>query len=99
MAKIRFGNKSIELPRNRLVRIGIGGSLVVVGTLGGWLPILGFWMAPLGLLVLSADIPPIRRFNRRVTIAAVGWWKSRKSKAERKAARNGGRPTRPDEAG
>jgi hypothetical protein len=100
LAKIRFGDKSIELPRNRLVRIAIGGSLVVLGAFGGWLPILGFWMAPLGLLILSADIPPIRRFNRRVTVAVVSWWKGRKGKEERKAARNSGRsPTRPDGVG
>ena len=100
MAKIRFGDKSIELPRSRLVRIGIGGSLVVLGAFGGWLPVLGFWMAPLGLLILSADIPPIRRLNRRLTVAAVGWWTGRKSKEARKAARNGGPPAaRPDDAG
>jgi len=101
LARIRFGDKSIELPRSRIVRIAIGGSLVVLGAFGGWLPVLGFWMAPLGLLVLSADIPIVRRLNRRITIAAVGWWNGRKSKDERKAARANGAKTTPraDRAG
>ena len=100
MAKIRFGEKSIELPRSRVARIAIGASLVILGAFGGWLPVLGFWMAPLGLLVLSADIPAIRRLNRRVTVAVVSWWKGRKSRAERKAARKAaGSPTGADGAG
>ncbi len=52
-----------------------------------FLPILGFWMVPLGLLVLSADVPQIRRVNRRLTVKLRGWWTGRKSKEERKAAR------------
>ena len=80
MTKIRFGKYSLNLPRNRLVRIAIGVLLVLAGGLGGWLPILGFWMLPLGLLVLAADSPTIRRFNRRATVKIVGWWNGRKSK-------------------
>jgi hypothetical protein len=87
--KIRLGNKSIELPRSRIARIAIGVALVLLGGLGGWLPILGFWMAPLGLVVLAVDIPIIRRWNRRITVAVVSWWKGRKSAAERRAARLG----------
>jgi hypothetical protein len=99
VAKIRFGDKSVPLPGNRAARIALGSALVVAGGLGGWLPILGFWMLPLGLLVLSTDIPAVRRFNRKATVALVGWWKSRKSKDERIAERNG-RDTepQPDEA-
>ena len=79
MAKVRFGKYSLELPRNRAVRVGIG-VLLILGGLLGFLPILGFWMIPLGLLVLASDSPAIRRFNRRVGVAILGWWRGRKSK-------------------
>jgi len=80
MPKVRIGKFAIELPRNRIVRISLGAGLVVVGGIFGWLPILGYWMVPLGLLVLASDSPAIRRLNRRAGVAIVGWWKGRKSK-------------------
>jgi hypothetical protein len=51
--------------------------LILLGFLG-FLPILGFWMVPLGLIILSADIPLVRRLNRRVTVAVSRWWTGRK---------------------
>jgi hypothetical protein len=76
LAKIRFGNRSLDLPRNRAVRIGIGVALVL-GGLVGFLPILGFWMVPLGFLVLATDIPAIRRINRRVSTSFLRWWRGK----------------------
>jgi len=35
--------------------------LMLLGALG-FLPILGFWMIPLGLALLATDIPPFRRW-------------------------------------
>lgn len=80
MPKVRIGKYAFELPRNRVVRISLGVALVVVGGLFGWLPILGYWMVPLGLVILASDSPVIRRWNRRMMVAVVGWWKGRKSK-------------------
>ena len=37
------------------------GLLLIVGGGFGFLPILGFWMLPLGLVLVALDIPPIRR--------------------------------------
>ena len=87
MARIRFGKYSFSLPANRLVRMGLGVALIILGGFFGFLPVLGYWMVPLGFLILATDVPPIRRFNRRVTVAVVGWWNNRKSHPERKAAR------------
>ena len=84
MPKVRIGRFAIELPRNRIVRVGLGSSLVVVGGLFGWLPILGYWMVPLGLLVLAADNATIRHWNRKVGLAVGSWWRGRKSKMKRK---------------
>ena len=80
MPKIRVGKYSFELPQNRAARLGLGGTLVVVGGLFGFLPVLGYWMVPVGLVILATDVPPIRRFNRRSAVAVVGWWKGRKTR-------------------
>jgi hypothetical protein len=62
----------VRVPQSRVLRIALGLALVAFG-LVGFLPILGFWMVPLGLLVLSTDVPIIRRWTRRFAV----WWKRR----------------------
>lgn len=47
-----------------IVRGLIGLLLICLGLLG-FLPILGFWMIPLGLAVLATDIPPLKRWFRK----------------------------------
>jgi hypothetical protein len=42
----------------------VGLVLVVLGFLG-FLPILGFWMIPLGLALISTDIPPFGRWLKQ----------------------------------
>ncbi len=37
------------------------GLLFTIGGIVGFLPILGFWMLPLGLAIIALDIPPMRR--------------------------------------
>lgn len=44
---------------------GIMGLLLCVGGVLGFLPVLGFWMIPLGLALLATDIPPMRRWFMR----------------------------------
>jgi predicted PurR-regulated permease PerM len=41
------------------------GILLMVGGLLGFLPILGFWMLPLGAAILVSDFPPLRRRMER----------------------------------
>jgi hypothetical protein len=67
MGTLKFGTKTIALPASRMARIGIGIALIIGGMLG-FLPILGFWMVPLGLLVLSMDIPAVRRWRRQFLV-------------------------------
>jgi hypothetical protein len=57
---LRIWGRDIALPRSKSIRILVGVGLVVGGLLG-FLPVLGYWMLPLGLLVLSADLPMARR--------------------------------------
>ena len=49
------------------------GVLLMVGGVFGFLPILGFWMFPLGLAFAALDIPPARRWldRRMVRLQAV----------------------------
>ena len=59
-----------------LLRIPIG-ILLVVGGFLGFLPVLGFWMVPVGVAVLSVDIPVVRRFRRNATVKIGIWLKKR----------------------
>ena len=41
------------------------GILFMVGGVFGFLPILGFWMFPLGLALIALDLPPTRKTIER----------------------------------
>lgn len=82
--RIRMGGNSVPLPRSRIVRIAIG-ILLILGGLAGFLPILGFWMIPLGLLVLSVDLPRVRRWRRRLVL----WWERRRRRRKEPPAPSG----------
>jgi hypothetical protein len=73
--KVRIFNRHWHLPQSKPIRIVLGILLVACGLLG-FLPVLGFWMIPLGLLVLSVDIPIVRRWRRQL---AVWWHRDKKS--------------------
>jgi purine-cytosine permease-like protein len=65
--RLRFGRFSVRLPAKRLHRLILGIGLVIGGLLW-FLPVLGLWMLPLGILVLSVDYHPVRRFRRRFDV-------------------------------
>ncbi len=73
---VNFLGKRIPVPGNVVLRVALG-VLAIGGGLLGFLPILGFWMLPLGLMILSIDFPPIRRFRRVATVKLLGWLKRR----------------------
>ncbi|MBB4297374.1 hypothetical protein GGE23_001726 [Rhizobium leguminosarum] len=74
--RLMLGSFSIGMPRSRIARMAIGVALILCGLLG-FLPILGFWMLPLGFLVLSHDLPVARRLRRRLAV----WWHRRRNPA------------------
>ncbi len=76
MTKVKLGERTIPLPRNKVFRLALGTALVLGGMVG-FLPILGFWMIPLGLIVLSVDIAIIRRWRRRNIVRHGPWLKER----------------------
>jgi hypothetical protein len=60
-------------PKSRLVRIPVG-LLFVVGGVFSFLPALGLWMLPIGLLLLAYDVPLLRRPMARFTIWSADKW-------------------------
>lgn len=71
--KISVFGREFKMPRSRGLRITIG-ILLTIGGILGFLPILGFWMVPLGLLVLSYEFAMVRRHRRRFVV----WWERRR---------------------
>ena len=78
----------------------IVGILLVIGGLFGFLPVLGYWMIPLGLALLAVDWPWARHLSRWL----ISWWgqrmralnlKVRSVAQRRKAARHRGKRSGP----
>jgi hypothetical protein len=70
---LKLFGREIHMPRSRPARVAIGVALIFGGILG-FLPVLGFWMIPLGLFVLSQEFGWIRRLRRRISV----WWGRRR---------------------
>jgi hypothetical protein len=70
----RFAGASLRylVDSSPWVRVPPALGLIVGGTLG-FLPVLGFWMLPLGVVLLAQDVPPLRR-----PIAKAIHWADRK---------------------
>jgi asparagine N-glycosylation enzyme membrane subunit Stt3 len=76
--KIRAVKERVSrLPRP--VRVVVGIAFVFFGLLG-FLPILGFWMLPVGLGILAIDIPIVRKFIHRVMATFNQWRRKRRAK-------------------
>lgn len=71
---IKMLGREIPIPASRAGRIVLGVLFVVFGVLG-FLPILGFWMVPVGLLILSQDLAIVRRWRRRLSV----WFAKKKA--------------------
>lgn len=80
--KINLLGREFRMPQSRRWRIAIGVLLMIGGVLG-FLPILGFWMLPLGLVILSYEYAWVRRHRRRVSV----WWGRRRQKPAMKNKR------------
>ncbi len=57
--RIRSPIRRLLQPSSFWIRMPAG-ALLTCGGLLGFLPILGFWMLPLGLILLAEDVPPLR---------------------------------------
>ena len=68
---IHLFGKAVTLPRSRALRIAIGVVLMILG-LFGFLPVLGFWMIPLGLLFVVLGVLRNRRKRAQKGPGPVG---------------------------
>ena len=67
---------------------------MVLGGLVGFLPVVGFWMVPVGLAILAVDFPPVRRFQRRMTVRFGNWLHRRWPNAARRMGYGSPKPER-----
>ncbi len=77
----------VRRPSARLVRIPLG-ILLVLGGIFSFLPVLGIWMLPLGLLLLALDLiflqGPVNNVVLRGSRSWSRWQRSRRDKRNNK---------------
>lgn len=73
----------VRRPSSRLLRFPLG-LLLILGGIFSFLPILGVWMLPLGLLLLALDLPflqgPINTLSLCVQRRWTTWRRRRKAR-------------------
>lgn len=62
----------LRADHSRLLRFPLG-LLFIFGGLFSFLPILGFWMFPLGLMLIAVDVPFLRGPVARLIIKVRRW--------------------------
>lgn len=63
----RTWHKALIWTRNRVppgLRL-VAGVVLIGGGIFGFLPVLGFWMLPLGIAVAALDVKPLWRWIKR----------------------------------
>lgn len=82
----------VRRPSSRIVRIPLG-ILLVLGGIFSFLPVLGIWMLPLGLLLLALDLPILQPPLNSLILRGQRWWAKRKHKQrEKRRPKELGRP-------
>jgi hypothetical protein len=71
--RLAAGLRWLRRPNSVYARVPVAGVLIVGGVLG-FLPILGFWMIPLGLVLVAQDLPFLRRPLARAIGAVEQMW-------------------------
>lgn len=75
-----MAGRQVRLPGSQAARISLGVALVAGGVLG-FLPVVGFWMVPLGVTVLAVDLPAVRSLRRRFEVAFGRWRQGKNGRA------------------
>jgi hypothetical protein len=66
--------RHLRHPSASWLRVPLG-IVLVCGGLLGFLPVLGFWMLPLGVALLSLDVAMLRRPTARAIVAGERKWR------------------------
>lgn len=74
---LRDAAHGLRRPGARWLRRAIGVLLMLCGVLW-FLPLLGFWMLPLGLFLIAEDLPASKRRLARLLMRVEAWWKERR---------------------
>ena len=76
----------IRQPKARLIRIPLG-ILLVIGGIFSFLPVLGIWMLPLGLLLLAIDLVFLQGpVNSAIVRGSRKWSTWSRARRDKKAA-------------
>jgi hypothetical protein len=77
----------VRQPAARIVRLPLG-ILCILGSFFWFLPVLGLWFLPLGLLLIAQDVRFLRRPVGRMALYLLErwtrlrkWWKRRRGRA------------------
>lgn len=73
---VRTGLRSMLEGRLRYLRLPLAVLLIAGGFLG-FLPVLGFWMIPLGLVLLAIDLPRLRPWVSAALVRLRRWMRLR----------------------
>ena len=78
----------LRQPWAMLIRIPLG-IVLCLGGIASFLPILGIWMLPLGLLLLAIDLPFLQRPMNGIILRGERQWDLwRRSRRDRKSGQN-----------
>lgn len=77
----------VRQPGSRILRVPLG-VILVLGGIFSFLPVLGIWMLPLGLLMLAIDLPFLQHpLNSAIVRGERRWKRWQADRRARKAAR------------
>lgn len=86
-ARVSAGLAWLRRPQARLVRIPLG-VLLILGGIFSFLPVLGIWMLPLGILLLAIDLPVLQGPTGTAFVRGKRWWQQRKRRKRDKTSGN-----------
>ncbi|WP_322513854.1 hypothetical protein SR870_12310 [Rhodopseudomonas palustris] len=73
----------LRRPTSKYVRLPVG-VLLIGGGVFSFLPVLGFWMLPLGLVLIAQDVPALEKPTART----LGWVERKWVERQRKKGRD-----------